>query len=241
MSSMKIGYDISPMTYSPEGRLFQHEYCNSLLKNSPTICGVLCKDGILLSREGIILNETNLYNHLSSMFVSLGKGQIACSNGIPGDISYVLERLRKEITLRRGVFAECIDNRFLLNSLVSLYHLHSSYWHLRPLACSFLFGSIINGKPQLAISSIIGVKKNCFSIAFGKNHEVYSQYLEHIIKSEKKTQESLEILSLPLKKINLKNNHSKSYLGCLSFDYSRFYSPPFNLERNLLRSSIKDN
>merc|ERR1719469_1121900 len=55
MSGTDFDYDVG--TLSPEGRIFQVEYAEKAVENSSTIAGVVCKDGVLLATEKIVINK----------------------------------------------------------------------------------------------------------------------------------------------------------------------------------------
>merc|ERR1711907_498726 len=50
-------YDLSCMTYSSDGKIFQVDYANKAIENSETIVGVVCKDGVILGSEKLVLSK----------------------------------------------------------------------------------------------------------------------------------------------------------------------------------------
>jgi len=51
MSATGSGYDYSPTTFSPDGRVFQVEYAVKAVEQSGTVLGVRCVDGVVLGVE----------------------------------------------------------------------------------------------------------------------------------------------------------------------------------------------
>ena len=52
-----LQYDLSPLTFSPDGRIYQVEYAGKAVDNSGTVLGVKCADGIVLGLERVLLSD----------------------------------------------------------------------------------------------------------------------------------------------------------------------------------------
>ena len=59
MASTGAGYDLSPTTFSPDGRIFQVEYATKAVENSGTVVGIRCADGVVLGVEKVCLLYTS--------------------------------------------------------------------------------------------------------------------------------------------------------------------------------------
>ena len=57
MASTGAGYDLSPTTFSPDGRIFQVEYATKAVENSGTVVGIRCADGVVLGVEKVMLSK----------------------------------------------------------------------------------------------------------------------------------------------------------------------------------------
>ena len=57
MSSTGSGYDYSPSTYSPDGRIFQVEYAQKAIENSGIALGLCTKDGVVLAVEKLLVSN----------------------------------------------------------------------------------------------------------------------------------------------------------------------------------------
>ena len=57
MSGIGTGYDLSTTTFSPDGRVFQVEYCSKAVENSGTCLGLRCKDGVVMAVEKIVTSK----------------------------------------------------------------------------------------------------------------------------------------------------------------------------------------
>ena len=51
------GYDDSVIYLSPEGKIFQIEYADKAVETSNMIIGVVCKDGVLLGAEKVVITK----------------------------------------------------------------------------------------------------------------------------------------------------------------------------------------
>ena len=57
MASSGSGYDLSPPTFSPDGRIFQVEYAGKAVDISGTAIGLHCCDGIVMGVEKLLNNK----------------------------------------------------------------------------------------------------------------------------------------------------------------------------------------
>ena len=57
VASTGAGYDLSPTTFSPDGRIFQVEYATKAVENAGTVVGMKCKDGVVLGVEKVMLSK----------------------------------------------------------------------------------------------------------------------------------------------------------------------------------------
>ena len=57
MSAIGSGYDVSCMTYSPDGKVFQVDYAMKAVENSSSAIAMKCKDGIVMGAEKLILSK----------------------------------------------------------------------------------------------------------------------------------------------------------------------------------------
>ena len=54
------GYDDSVIFLSPEGKIFQIEYAEKAVETSNMVVGAVCKDGIVLGTEKVVVNKLML-------------------------------------------------------------------------------------------------------------------------------------------------------------------------------------
>merc|ERR1711959_760506 len=93
MSGTKFDYMCS--TLSPDGRLFQVEYAEKAVENSSTIAGIVCKDGIILGTEKIVINKM-MVSGTDKRIYSVNINTGAVINGLTPDGRAVVQRAREE-------------------------------------------------------------------------------------------------------------------------------------------------
>ena len=57
MSSIGTGYDLAASTFSPDGRIFQVEYAQKAVDNSPTVVSLSSKFGIVTAIEKTVVSK----------------------------------------------------------------------------------------------------------------------------------------------------------------------------------------
>lgn len=181
MSSIKGGYDLSSITFSPDGRIFQIEYISKFIKKSPLIIGIVCSDGILLFAEKSKKNMKEKYLNSKKIFPINSISSFA-GTGQSGDLLRISERIKWDGKKHEEKFSSILCGRRLADKIGELFHIHSIYWHLRPFACSLILGTISvttldlfsilpNGFISRNLLTIIGEKSNFlrFSMTSGVN------------------------------------------------------------------------
>ena len=89
------GFDYDCASLSPEGRLFQVEYAEKAVENSSTILGVVCKDGVILGTEKIVLSKMMVAGTDKRLYsINLNCGGVV--NGLTPDGRSIIQRAREE-------------------------------------------------------------------------------------------------------------------------------------------------
>ena len=80
---------------SPEGRIYQVEYAEKAVENSSTIVGVVCKDGIVLGTEKLVLNKMTVSGSDKRLYsIAMNCGGVI--NGMTPDGRSMIQRAREE-------------------------------------------------------------------------------------------------------------------------------------------------
>ena len=89
------GFDYECSSLSPEGRLFQVEYAEKAVENSSTTLGVVCKDGIILGTEKIVINKMMISGTDKRLYsINLHTGGVV--NGLTPDGRAAIQKAREE-------------------------------------------------------------------------------------------------------------------------------------------------
>jgi 20S proteasome subunit alpha 7 len=97
------GFDYECSSLSPEGRIFQIEYAEKAVETSSTTAGVVCKDGIILGTEKIVLNKM-LVNGTDKRLYSINVNTGGVINGLTPDGRSMIQRAREESTQYQNMF-----------------------------------------------------------------------------------------------------------------------------------------
>ena len=141
MTSIQSGYDLSTMTFSPEGRIFQIEYAAKVISRSCFVIGMICKDGLVVISEKKNLFSTEKEFLLNHIF-QLNKNTSIGATGLINDILFLIDRARFDCRNHTKFFSDSLTGKLILTKICSFLHLYTLYYHTRPLACSLVLATI---------------------------------------------------------------------------------------------------
>lgn len=172
MSSTGAGYDYSPTTFSPEGRIFQVEYAQKAVQNSGTAVGVKCKDGTVLALEKILISRTMLASSNRRIFV-LDEHMGIATTGFNADGRVLATYAREECADYRKEFGIPISPEQLSRRISSHVHHYTTRGWLRPFGTSCLIAGFDEDKNVVELYQIdpSGIVKRYFGSAIGKGHQ----------------------------------------------------------------------
>mmetsp|Transcript_51601 Transcript_51601/g.117466 ORF Transcript_51601/g.117466 Transcript_51601/m.117466 type:complete len:261 (-) Transcript_51601:37-819(-) len=169
MSSSGAGYDLSPTTFSPDGRLFQVEYANKAVEKSGTAIGIKCSDGCVLGVEKILLSPL-LKSGTNKQLHTLGPHQGMAFSGSAPDARQLIERGRSEVDNYHDTYGSTIPPEVLAERMSQYVHYFTLHGALRP----FGVGAIVCGyDPETKTHALHmiepnGVQYRYYGCALGK-------------------------------------------------------------------------
>jgi len=136
MAATGAGYDLSPTTFSPDGRIFQVEYATKAVENSGTTIGIRCSDGVVLGVEKVIFSKMLLKTSNRRVATIDAHAGLAIA-GLAADGRQVVDRARDEASNYREVYGSAIPPKVLAARLADYVHYFTIHGALRP------FGSAV--------------------------------------------------------------------------------------------------
>eukprot|EP00029_Vermamoeba_vermiformis_P014130 TRINITY_DN9259_c0_g1_i1.p1 TRINITY_DN9259_c0_g1~~TRINITY_DN9259_c0_g1_i1.p1 ORF type:complete len:250 (+),score=64.16 TRINITY_DN9259_c0_g1_i1:54-803(+) len=167
MAGIGTGYDVSAMTYSPEGKVFQIEYAHKAVDNSGTAIGLRCKDGIVLAVEKIV--PSKMLESTSNKRIGTIDEHVGCAiAGLLADGRQLMNRARQEAESYHHNFNSAIPLRVLNDRIAMYVQMFTLYASVRPFGCSLIFGGKDMHGPQLFMVEPSGISYGYYGCAIGK-------------------------------------------------------------------------
>ena len=195
MSGIGTGYDLSTTTFSPDGRVFQVEYCSKAVENSGTCLGLRCKDGVVMAVEKIVTSKMLVKGSCRRCHIVDLQAGLAVA-GMNADGRVIADRARQEAAQYRSLYAMEIPGRVLAERMASFAHMYSLYWFVRPFGCAVMLGSYSEEEgPELYVIEPSGVVYRYFAYALGKGKQVAKTELEKLDFKELTCREAVKVLA----------------------------------------------
>lgn len=172
MSSTGAGYDYSPTTFSPEGRIYQVEYAAKAVENSPTAIGIKCKDGVVLALEKILQSEFLLETSNRRILTADTHAGMAMA-GLVADGRKIANEARSACRTYRQNYGESIPPEVLGRQLGGLVHAYTCYSYYRPFGTSMLIAGYDEATKDYQLYNVdtFGVCLKYFGCAIGKGQQ----------------------------------------------------------------------
>jgi len=133
-------YDLSCMTFSPDGRIFQVEYAGKAVENGETIVGVVCKDGIVLGTEKLMVSKMLVEGTHRRIFNISDNVGMVVGGKIP-DGKNIMTRARDEAYQYKQSYAIEIPGTVLIERVAQYVHSYTLYGENRPFGSSVIVGT----------------------------------------------------------------------------------------------------
>jgi len=133
-------YDLSCMTFSPDGKVFQVEYAGKAVENGETIIGVLCKDGVILGSEKLFVSKMLVEGTNKRIFNVHDNLGVVIGGRIP-DGKNIVNRARSEAQGYKQNYEIEISGSVMTDRIAQYVHTYTLYYEYRPFGASAIVGS----------------------------------------------------------------------------------------------------
>lgn len=171
MSGAGTGYDLSPTTYNPEGRVFQVDYAIKATENGGTILGLKCRDGILLAGEKNVLSRMMVEGsnkYIQGITQEIG----AVITGVIPDGRSVITRARQEASQYEEFYGLPIKTQVLSERVSQYMYMFTLYGGLRPFGTSIIIAGKQSDQYRLFMIDPSGGMFEYYSCTGGKGSQV---------------------------------------------------------------------
>ena len=181
MASTGAGYDLSPTTFSPDGRIFQVEYATKAVENAGTVVGIRCKDGVVLGVEKVMLSKMLLPSSNRRVATVASHAGVAQA-GLAADGRQVVARARDEADNYEEVYGMKIPPQVLAQRLSEYVHYFTIHGALRPFGTSTMIAAYdeCERTHQLYVLEPTGVCLRYFGAALGKGRQSAKSEIEKL-------------------------------------------------------------
>jgi len=179
MSSIGTGYDLSPTTFSPDGKVFQVDYAQKAVDNAGTVIGLRCKDGVVLGVEKLVISKMLVEgSNRRVMPVDIHAG--IATAGLCADGRQIINRARDEAAQYKSFYGDKIPGQVLCDRIASYAHLFTLYWYVRPYGVGTLLATYDHDGPQLYGIETSGIAYRYFGTALGKGRQLAKTEIERL-------------------------------------------------------------
>mmetsp|Transcript_13382 Transcript_13382/g.18292 ORF Transcript_13382/g.18292 Transcript_13382/m.18292 type:complete len:250 (-) Transcript_13382:30-779(-) len=179
MSSIGTGYDLSPTTFSPDGKVFQVDYATKAVDNSGTAIGIKCKDGVVLGVQKLVISKM-LVHGSNRRIQTVDKHAGIAYAGLCPDGRQIVNRARQEAANYKSFYGDMIPAQTLADRISSFVHLFTLYWYVRPFGVGSLLACYDKEGPQLYHVEPSGVSYRYYGAAIGKGRQAAKTEIERL-------------------------------------------------------------
>eukprot|EP00741_Cyanophora_paradoxa_P009074 tig00001466_g8787.t1 len=201
MTSIGTGYDLSPTTFSPDGRVFQVEYALKAVDNSGTAVGIKCKDGVVLGVEKLVVSKM-LVEGTNRRIMTVDRSAGIAIAGLVADGRALGNRAREEASQYKNFYQEPIPGKVLCERVAGYAHMYTLYWSVRPFGSSLLLATYDKDGPQLYGIEPSGISYRYFATAIGKGKQQAKTELEKLKLNEITCREAVKEIAKIIYKVH---------------------------------------
>ncbi len=196
LGPQSMGYDRSPLMYSPEGRIIQTEYARESVRRGSIAIGIKSKHGVVLAGllRVVDLNEPDLKIHKVSDNIQ------AIFAGVAADGRVLISRARLEAEIFKLTYSVQMDVRGLAIKTGDYVQVFTQQGGLRPFGVGMLFGGIDETGPSLQFVDPGGGVVSCKAKAMGEGDSEAIAYLKEKYSDELTTDQMVQIAKEAIKK-----------------------------------------
>uniref|UniRef100_A0A7S2BRB3 Proteasome subunit alpha type n=1 Tax=Florenciella parvula TaxID=236787 RepID=A0A7S2BRB3_9STRA len=172
MSSTGSGYDLSPTTFSPEGRIFQVEYATKAVENSGTSMGIRCTDGVVMGVEKVLLSKL-LKKGANKQIATISEHSGMAFSGFGPDSRQLVNRAREEAHSYDDTYGSAIPPNVLAERMSQYMHYFTLHGALRPFGTGAIVAAYDPERKehQLYMIEPSGVNFRFYGCALGKGRQ----------------------------------------------------------------------
>eukprot|EP00803_Ostreobium_quekettii_P010703 evm.model.scf_4501.1 EVM.evm.TU.scf_4501.1 scf_4501:5888-6640(+) len=190
MSGIGSGYDLSPSTFSPDGRVFQTEYAQKAVDNAGTMVGLRCRDGVVLGLEKLVTSKLMVAGSNKRIY-HVDKHAGAAVAGLLPDGRQIVNNAVSEAMQYKEVYGSPIPGHMLCERVASYTHLFNLYWSMRPYGAAVFLAVYDRNGPALYMVEPSGVSHRYFGAAVGKGRQAAKTEIEKLKLAEMSCREAL--------------------------------------------------
>ena len=179
MSAIGSGYDVSCMTYSPDGKVFQVDYAMKAVENSSSAIAMKCKDGIVMGAEKLILSKMMEKKSNRRVFNLTKHIVMTCAGFLP-DVAKLSKIASEESDKFKEMYGVDIPIKTLCERVGRYLHAYTLYNGYRPFGCSLLIGGYDYHGYSLYSLEPTGNVVGYFAHGIGKGKIICKNELEKI-------------------------------------------------------------
>jgi proteasome alpha subunit len=196
LGPQSMGYDRSPLMYSPEGRIIQTEYARESVRRGSIAIGIKSKHGVVLAGllRVVDLNEPDLKIHKISDNIQ------AIFAGVAADGRVLISRARLEAEIFKLTYSVPMDVRGLAIKIGDYVQVFTQQGGLRPFGVGMLFGGIDETGPSLQFVDPGGGVVSCKAKAMGEGDSEAIAFLKEKYSDDLTTDQMVEIAKEAIKK-----------------------------------------
>lgn len=190
MAGTGSGYDLSVTTFSPDGRVFQVEYAAKAVDNSGTVLGIVCKDGIVLAAEKLLLSKMLVKGTNKRIFPVARHAGMATA-GLIADGRQIVGRAQAEATQYKSTYCEKMPAKVMAERIGLFVHAYTLYWSVRPFGATALLAVYDDKEKALFGIEPDGVVHKFTGTAVGKGRQQAKTEIEKLKLEELSCKEAL--------------------------------------------------
>lgn len=181
MASTGAGYDLSPTTFSPDGRIFQVEYATKAVENSGTTIGIRCADGIVVGVEKVIFSQMLVTSSNRRVLPVASHAGLAVT-GLASDARQIVGRARDECASYSEAYGHACPPSVLAARVADYVHYFTIHGALRPFGAAVMFLGYDECKKthELYVVEPSGVCLRYFGCALGKGRQSAKSEIEKL-------------------------------------------------------------
>lgn len=200
MSGAGTGYDLSPTTYNPEGKVFQIEYSYKATENSASIAVLQCRDGILFGADKLVLSKM-MVEGTNRLHCALNLHAGMVFTGVIPDGRALATRAKQEAASYQQNYGMEIPGHVLADRIAQYMHAHTIYGGVRPFGVMAAIGVLDRGRPKLYMLEPSGNYCQYFACTAGKGSQTCKTEIDKLQLSAMSCEEALEPLTKMLLKV----------------------------------------